>query len=59
MRKLCDEENFPALVLYDDLQREENLVIGYTKDWIEGEQARAARTVEKWVRSMESPIDND
>lgn len=59
VRKLCDEENFPALVLYDDLQREENLVIGYTKDWIEGEQARAARTVEKWVRSMESPIDND
>ena len=55
--KLVEEDNFFALVLYDDLQQNENEKISYKqtvdKDWLfEGEQSRARRTVKLWLASQ-------
>lgn len=50
--KLCDEENFHLLVLYDTLQAELAKRITYEKGDVralEGEQNRARRTVKLWV----------
>jgi len=53
--KLRERDNFPALVLYDEIQSGKGLSIAYTADdplQFEGEQARAARTVGKWIAAQ-------
>jgi hypothetical protein len=57
IEKLNEEENFPALILYDDLQKDENLVVKYAKNdpphiLMEGEQTRARRTVKLWLNNV-------
>lgn len=57
VNKLVEEDNFFALVLYDDLQQNEKEKISYKQgideDWLfEGEQSRARRTVKLWLASQ-------
>lgn len=56
IEKLMDSEaNFVGLVLYDELQKNENLKITYSANDIkalEGEQQRAIRTCKKWVEGL-------
>ena len=50
--KLCDEENFHVLILYDALQEDATKRIEYSEDDVrvlEGEQNRARRTIKQWV----------
>lgn len=52
VEKLCDPAMFPALVLYDALQGSSELVLTYKAGdpyRLEGEQARARRTVRRWI----------
>lgn len=52
VEKLCDPAMFPALVLYDALQGSPELVLTYKAGdpyRLEGEQARARRTVRRWI----------
>lgn len=57
VEKLLEEENFPALVLYDDLQSDSCLKCMYTLDTpfgelCEGEQTRAKRTAKAFTKSL-------
>ena len=55
VNKLRVEENFPALILYDNIQPVTDLVIGYAASdprAFEGEQARAGRTVTQWIAAQ-------
>ncbi len=52
IEKLLVEDNFFALVLYDDLQEDGSLTIKYKgldKDCFEGEQNRALRSIKLWI----------
>lgn len=52
LEKLLNEENFFALVLYDDLQQNSQLKITYNNkdnNCLEGEQNRAKRTIKLWL----------
>ncbi len=54
LEKLQDPGNFVALVLYDTIQANNELVITYEKGdlfSLEGEHARAKRTIAKWMDS--------
>lgn len=54
VKKLADPDNFFALQLYDALQEQELLIVGLEPDSDEifdGEQGRAQKTVETWLRS--------
>lgn len=53
LQKLCDEENFPALVLYEAIQNNKDLIVDPMEDWLAGEQTRAIRVVEKWIAMAE------
>jgi hypothetical protein len=55
VEKLLQSDNFPTLVLYDVLQPDPDLVIRYSPEdprQIEGEQARARRTVLLWIAAQ-------
>ena len=55
VKKLCDEDNFPALVLYDDLQMNHQLKLNIEDSfdiWVMGEQERAAQTILKWINEQ-------
>ena len=57
VEKLTDPKNFFALQLYDSLQlkREKAMIVHIDPEdetMMEGEQGRAARTVEQWVSSL-------
>ncbi|WP_147573556.1 DUF7689 domain-containing protein [Candidatus Stoquefichus massiliensis] len=54
IRKLCDEENFPALVLYDELQGDNHLKLNNEEQfdiWIMGEQERTVQSVVQWINN--------
>ena len=57
IEKLNEEENFIALVLYEDLQKDKSLLIRYAEDeplhiLLEGEQTRAKRAVKLWLNRV-------
>lgn len=54
IEKLLEVEEYKALVLYDELQKNTGHTIVYTPDdpitvYVEGEQQRAKRTIKKWL----------
>ncbi len=55
VEKLIDPDNFFALQLYDALQNEHDMVVGFdvaSESAFEGEQGRARRTVERFASSL-------
>lgn len=55
--RLRDRDNFPALILFDEIQTEKGLVVSYEANDLrqfEGEQARAGRTVLRWIAAQGS-----
>ena len=55
---LTEDENFFALVLYDKIQSDDQLIVQYEPDdprRLKGEQGRAALAVGAWLNSVLQP----